>query len=115
MLTLAGLLFIDAWGALRHASNVAFVCLEASMIESSSIDTNKFQQMALDQIHYTLGIKYKNNIVSQSFSICMILSVSSLPIMAEGPCFNLPKLGNFKNKLVYLLVVSVLGDIGLRD
>ena len=63
LLTLAGLLFIDAWGALRHASNVAFVCLEASMIESSSIDTNKFQQMALDQIHYTLGIKYKNNIV----------------------------------------------------
>ena len=47
--TPAGLLFIDGWGALRHAANVAFVCLEAAMIDSPAIDSTKYQQLAVDQ------------------------------------------------------------------
>jgi len=53
--TPAGLLFIDGWGALRHAANVAFMCLEAAMIDSPAIDSTKYQQLAVDQIHYALG------------------------------------------------------------
>jgi len=50
-----GLVFIQEWGPLRHASNVAFVCLEVAKIDDPRIDAETFRQFALDQIHYALG------------------------------------------------------------
>ena len=50
-----GMVWIQQWGSLRHASNVAFACLEAAKIEDSRIDKKKYQQFAIDQIHYALG------------------------------------------------------------
>ena len=50
-----GMVWIQKWGALRHASNVAFACLEAAKIDSPSIDADKFRQFALGQINYALG------------------------------------------------------------
>ena len=50
-----GLVWIQQWGSLRHASNVAFACLEAALIADSSIDVDKYREFALSQIHYALG------------------------------------------------------------
>jgi len=50
-----GLVWIQPWGALRHASNVAFACLEAAKIDSPSINADKFRKFALGQINYALG------------------------------------------------------------
>ena len=50
-----GMVWIQQWGPLRHASNVAFACLEAAKIDDSRIDKEKFYQFAVDQIHYALG------------------------------------------------------------
>ena len=50
-----GLVWIQPWGSLRHASNVAFACLEAAEIKHASVDADKFRDFAMDQIHYALG------------------------------------------------------------
>ena len=50
-----GLVWIQQWGPLRHSSNVAFACLEAAKIDHPSVDAEKFNQFALNQIHYALG------------------------------------------------------------
>nr|AKC91349.1 glycoside hydrolase 9 [Adineta ricciae] len=47
-----GLVFIDQWGALRHAGNVAFVCLQAAEI---GINTQEYVDFAFQQINYILG------------------------------------------------------------
>ncbi|XP_043788423.1 endoglucanase E-4-like [Apis laboriosa] len=49
-----GLLYIDKFGTLCHAANVAFVCLEAA--DSSGIgDSQKYREFAEQQIYYMLG------------------------------------------------------------
>lgn len=49
-----GLLYISKLGTLRHAANVAFVCLEATdFIEID--DSHKYCQFAKEQIDYMLG------------------------------------------------------------
>lgn len=50
-----GMVWIQQWGPLRHASNVALACLEAARIDDPSIDAVKFRKFALGQIHYALG------------------------------------------------------------
>ena len=50
-----GLVWIQPWGSLRHASNVAFACLEAATIDHPSIDSDKYRTFAQNQIHYALG------------------------------------------------------------
>ncbi|KAG7197626.1 hypothetical protein KM043_013407 [Ampulex compressa] len=49
-----GLLYIDKFGTLCHAANVAFVCLEAA--DSPGIgDPQEYREFAKQQIHYMLG------------------------------------------------------------
>lgn len=68
-----GLLYIDKFGTLCHAANVAFVCLEAA--DSSGIgDSQKYREFAEQQIYYMLGgggkfITYKINKVKQGHNI----------------------------------------------
>ena len=50
-----GMVWIQQWGPLRHASNVAFACLEAAKIADSRVDKEKYYQFAVNQIHYALG------------------------------------------------------------
>lgn len=47
-----GLVFISEWGSLRHASNVAFVCLQAA---EAGINAEKYRNFAKTQIDYMLG------------------------------------------------------------
>nr|AGP76437.1 endo-beta-1,4-glucanase 4 [Sphaerotermes sphaerothorax] len=47
-----GLLFIDDWGSLRHASNAAFVMLQAADLGLSAVS---YRQFAKRQIDYALG------------------------------------------------------------
>ncbi|CAF4058933.1 unnamed protein product [Adineta steineri] len=47
-----GLVFMDQWGALRHAGNVAFICLQAAEI---GINTQEYVDFASRQINYILG------------------------------------------------------------
>ena len=49
---LPGLVFIQQWGALRHASNVAFACLYA---KDKGLLTNDVSVQAKRQIDYALG------------------------------------------------------------
>ncbi|PSN33998.1 Endoglucanase E-4 [Blattella germanica] len=50
--TSKGLIYIDTWGTLRHAANVAFICLEAA---SAGINTSQYRSFAQKQINYMLG------------------------------------------------------------
>jgi len=50
-----GMVWIQKWGPLRHASNVAFACLQAAKINHPKIDAKKYRKFALSQIHYALG------------------------------------------------------------
>ncbi|EFX80604.1 endoglucanase-1,4-beta-glucanase [Daphnia pulex] len=47
-----GLLFISTWGSLRHAANIAFVCLQAADL---NINPLAYRKLAQQQIHYALG------------------------------------------------------------
>ncbi|KAK3892282.1 hypothetical protein Pcinc_003903 [Petrolisthes cinctipes] len=47
-----GLLYINVWGSLRYAANVAFVCLRAADL---GINTVEYRLFAEKQIHYMLG------------------------------------------------------------
>ncbi|CAF4634798.1 unnamed protein product [Rotaria sp. Silwood2] len=47
-----GLVFLSQWGALRHAGNVAFLCLQAADID---INTQEYLNFAARQINYMLG------------------------------------------------------------
>lgn len=49
-----GLLYIDKFGTLCHAANVAFVCLEAADATGVA-DSREYRQFAEQQIHYILG------------------------------------------------------------
>lgn len=51
-----GLLYISKLGTLRHAANVAFVCLEATNFTEIE-DSYKYCQFAKEQIDYMLGKK----------------------------------------------------------
>lgn len=51
-----GLLWIQQWGSLRHASNIAFACLQAAKIPG--LDPGRvtaYRTLAVGQIHYALG------------------------------------------------------------
>jgi len=63
-----GLVFINKWGTLRLASNVAFVCLEAASIQDPIIDAAKFRKFALSQIHYALGDTGRSYVVGFGFN-----------------------------------------------
>lgn len=47
-----GLVFLSQWGALRHSSNVAFLCLQAADL---NINKNEYVQFAIQQMNYVLG------------------------------------------------------------
>ncbi|XP_071443162.1 uncharacterized protein [Hetaerina americana] len=47
-----GLIYIDKFGTLCHAANVAFVCLQAAEL---GISHGKYENFARQQIHYMLG------------------------------------------------------------
>ncbi|CAG0886960.1 unnamed protein product [Darwinula stevensoni] len=48
-----GLVFISAWGVLRHAANVAYVCLVAA--DKLAINQEAYRNFAKQQIDYMLG------------------------------------------------------------
>lgn len=50
-----GMVWIQQWGPLRHAANVAFACLEAAKIENDKINKENYINFAKKQIHYALG------------------------------------------------------------
>ncbi|CAM4762085.1 unnamed protein product [Rotaria magnacalcarata] len=50
--SLKGLVFLSQWGALRHAGNVAFVCLQAA---EAGINSQEYIDFAARQINYMLG------------------------------------------------------------
>ncbi|CAF3355726.1 unnamed protein product [Rotaria socialis] len=50
--SLKGLVFLSQWGALRHAGNVAFVCLQAA---EAGINSQEYIDFAVRQINYMLG------------------------------------------------------------
>ena len=53
-LIFSGLVFIQQWGSLRHASNVAFACLFANQ---KGLLANDVSAYAKRQIDYILGMK----------------------------------------------------------
>lgn len=48
-----GMVFLSEWGALRHASNVAFVCL--NLAEKAGVKQQVYRDFAKSQIGYVLG------------------------------------------------------------
>lgn len=52
-----GLVFIQEWGSLRHAMNIAFVCLNLADIDGalSAEKKQEFRRFAKEQVHYALG------------------------------------------------------------
>nr|AGP76420.1 endo-beta-1,4-glucanase 1 [Odontotermes hainanensis] len=55
-----GLLFIDVWGTLRHASNAAFIILQAADLGISAVS---YRQFARKQIDYALGDGGRSTVV----------------------------------------------------
>ncbi|XP_059490263.1 endoglucanase E-4-like [Neocloeon triangulifer] len=55
-----GLVYIDKFGTLCHAANVAFVCLQAA---DTGLSPNKYRDFAVQQIHYMLGDSGRSFIV----------------------------------------------------
>ena len=50
--TPGGLLFIEKWGVLRHAVNIAFICLRASTLSGmDSIRQRNYRNFALGQVN----------------------------------------------------------------
>jgi len=47
-----GEIFIDKWGSLRHAGNVAAICVRAA---SLGVNTDKYMAFARQQVNYILG------------------------------------------------------------
>merc|ERR1712183_882317 len=47
-----GEIFIDKWGSLGHAGNVAAICVRAA---SLGVNTNKYMAFARQQVNYILG------------------------------------------------------------
>jgi len=47
-----GLVYMSQWGSLRHASNVAFICLN---LAETGVKTEEYRQFAKQQINYILG------------------------------------------------------------
>ncbi|XP_046610202.1 endoglucanase E-4-like [Neodiprion virginianus] len=52
--TAKGLLYIDKFGTLCHAANVAFICLQAADYPAIG-NSEEYRNFARDQIHYILG------------------------------------------------------------
>ena len=47
-----GMVFLSKWGSLRHAANVAFICLNAANMD---IKREEFTEFAIQQLNYILG------------------------------------------------------------
>ena len=58
-----GMVWIQQWGSLRHASNVALICLETANIDDPSVDATKYRKFALNQINYALGDSGRSYVV----------------------------------------------------
>lgn len=50
-----GLLYVDKFGTLCHAANVAFICLEAADYSENYNDSQEYRRFAKGQIDYMLG------------------------------------------------------------
>merc|ERR1712192_334250 len=57
---MGGEIFIDKWGSLRHAGNVAAICVRAA---SLGVNTDKYMAFARQQVSYILGSTGRSFIV----------------------------------------------------
>lgn len=78
-----GLLFVNKWGSLRHASNVAFICLQAADLNISPLT---YRQFAQKQIHYALGD------TGRSFVVGFGVNPPGKPHHSSSSCPNRPAL-----------------------
>nr|CAH0109264.1 unnamed protein product [Daphnia galeata] len=76
-----GLLFINTWGSLRHASNIAYICLQAADL---NINPLAYRQLAKSQIHYALGD------TGRSFVVGFGVNPPVKPHHASSSCPNRP-------------------------
>ncbi|XP_046461930.1 endoglucanase 12-like isoform X2 [Daphnia pulex] len=76
-----GLLFISTWGSLRHAANIAFVCLQAADL---NINPLAYRKLAQQQIHYALGD------TGRSFVVGFGVNPPLKPHHASSSCPNRP-------------------------
>ncbi|XP_037040724.1 endoglucanase E-4-like [Bradysia coprophila] len=81
-----GLAFISEWGSLRHASNVAYICLQAA---SAGINASAYRTFAKSQIDYILGD------AGRSFVVGYGVNPPQRPHHAASSCPNLPAACNW--------------------
>ena len=87
--TPAGLVFIQPWGSLRHASNVAFICMQAATgIKHPAIESAKLADFARQQIHYALGDTGRSYVVGYGVNppTQPHHRSSSCPVDIDVPC-----------------------------
>jgi len=59
--TPGGLLFIEKWGVLRHALNIAFICLRASTLSGmDAIRQRNYRNFALGQVCLIFNFRQNN-------------------------------------------------------
>ncbi|CAG2108742.1 unnamed protein product, partial [Medioppia subpectinata] len=76
-----GMVYIDQWGTLRHASNVAFVCLQAAKV---GINPEVYKRFAKSQIGYALGD------TGRSFVVGVGVNPPTRPHHRSSSCPNEP-------------------------
>jgi len=80
-----GLVFLSPWGSLRHASNVAFACLQLAQspaIPAATVAT--YRAFALQQINYALGS------TGRSFVVGFGVNPPQRPHHTSSSCPNMP-------------------------
>lgn len=75
-----GLLYIDKFGTLCHAANVAFICLEAADYSKNYSDSQEYRQFAKEQIDYMLGAAGK--IYNNNKSLSNLLNINCIFIFS---------------------------------
>ncbi|CAF1081762.1 unnamed protein product [Rotaria sp. Silwood1] len=88
-----GLVFIAQWGALRHAGNVAFLCLQAADI---GINTQEYLNFASQQINYILGDSGRSYVIGFGHNYPQrphhrSSSCPSRPAVCDWNAFNNPQ------------------------
>ncbi|CAF1310342.1 unnamed protein product, partial [Didymodactylos carnosus] len=106
-----GLVFLSQWGALRHAGNVAFVCLQAA---AAGINTQEYVNFAAKQINYILGDS------GRSYVIGFGNDYPKKPHHRSSSCPNRPALCdwnayNSPNPNPQLLVGALVGGPDQQD
>ncbi|ODM95820.1 Endoglucanase E-4 [Orchesella cincta] len=107
-----GLVFIQEWGSLRHAANIAFICLNLAEL---GVKSAEYREFAKEQIHYALGDGGRSYVVGYGEN------PPQRPRHRASSCPHRPSPCNRQNGLYnpgpnyFTLYGALVGGPGLQD